>query len=379
MSKNISADYLIIGGGIAGASAGYALAGKGKVILLEKESQTAYHSTGRSAAIYTTTYNEGDPILRALVLASADHLKNPPDGFTDHDLLRPRQMLHIAPKENHEKLAALYKSLMDIKADVSLINKDQLQQILPLLSPDYAHEAILENGIADMDVHALQEGYMRAMRQNGAKILTSKTVKNIRRDKGLWRVQAGNDTYEAPVVINAAGAWVDDIAAMAGVRKIGIQPLRRTAILVSPPENTDVKDWPFVMEAVDGFYFKPDAGKILISPADANPSEPCDAQPEEMDVAYAAHYLENALNFKVEKIDHRWAGLRNHVKDGHPVVGFAPDADGFFWLAAQGGFGVKTSPALGRITAALVQGQPLPQDIQDLGLTESHIGVSRLF
>lgn len=379
VTENSSADYIIIGGGIAGASAGYELAKKGKVILLEKESQPGYHTTGRSAAVYTTTYNQGDPVLRALVLASADHLFHPPEGFSPHPLLHPRDMVYIAPADQKDALLDLYQSLKKIDADVRMIDQHQLKSMLPLITPEYGGCALFEKGMSDMDVHALHEGFLRGMRDRGAEIHTDAPVISLIKDSGKWRVETDCRTYEAPVVINAAGAWVDEIATLAGVKKIGIQPLRRTALLISPPEGFNVESWPFVMEAVEGFYFKPDAGKIMISPADATLSEPCDAQPEEIDVAYGAHYLEKTLNFKVDTVEHSWAGLRNQVSDGHPVVGFAPDAQGFFWLAAQGGFGVKTSPALGRITASLIAGQGLPQDVRDLGLKEDDISVCRLF
>ncbi len=375
-----TADFIIIGGGIAGASAGYELSKTGRVIILEKESHPAYHTTGRSSAIFQKGYSHGDPVIHALVMASEDFLRHPPKGFADHPLLTPRVLIYIASKNHPETLENLYHNLSAIDVGIELIDADQTARIFPCLTPEYQNSAILEKDVADMDVTALHEGYLRAIRTAGGQIMTDAGVHGLTRKGGYWHVRTTTQQFRAPVVINAAGAWVDQVAEMANITPIDIRPLRRTVMLVPPPAEIgpDIDNLPFVMDAGQGFYFKPDAGKILVTPGDQHLSVPCDARPEEIDIALGVHYLEKATGLKIGKVDHSWAGLRNHVADGHPVVGFDPESDGFFWLAAQGGFGIKTAPAMGRIAASLIAGGGLPLDIYDLGLTEDQISISRL-
>lgn len=382
-TDRITAEYIIIGGGIAGASAGYELSKRGKVIILEKENQPGYHTTGRSSAIFQKSYQKGDPLLHKLVMASEDFLSHPPAGFTPHKLLKPRPMIYIASRENQEILDEVYDRLCKIDVAARFINAAEATALLPVLAPDYHHRALYEDGIADIDVNALHEGYLRAMKSAGGEIITKAEVTGLTRQDGKWQVASTQGKFEAPIIINAAGAWVDEIAHLAGLSPINIQPLRRTVIMVSLPEKDmpqtpPIDDWPLVMDYAEGYYFKPDSGKILMTPGDEKLSPPADVQPEEIDIAYGAHYLESATTLKVHKIDHSWAGLRNHVADGHPVVGFDAEKPGFFWLAAQGGFGIKTSPAMGRITASLILGQGLPQDISQLGLKEEQISLTRL-
>jgi len=375
-----TADFIIIGGGIAGASAGYELRETGKVVILEKECQPGYHTTGRSAAIFQKGYNGGDPALHALIKASEDFLRNPPNGFTSHPLLSPRDLFYITTRENAGALGKLRHNLSEINVGITLLDHQETRQALPHIAEEYQDSALREQDVADIDVSALHEGYLRAIKSSGGKVISNAEVKNLRRQKGPWHVTSTQGEFCAPIIINAAGAWVDQIAEMANISPINIQPLRRTMALIDIPLDIQPAkdDWPIVMDAAEKFYFKPNSGKILITPADQNLTVPCDAQPEEIDIAHAAHCLEKATNMAVNKIDHSWAGLRNHVADGHPVVGFDPQEDGFFWLAGQGGFGIKTAPAMGRITAALIMGHSLPQDILDLGLKEDQICVGRL-
>ncbi len=375
-----TADFIIIGGGIAGASAGYELREMGKVIILEKESQPGYHTTGRSAAIFQKGYNGGDPVLYALVRASEDFLRNPPHGFTSHPLLSPRDLFYITTKENTAHLDRLQDNLSRINVGITLLDHKETKRALPHIADEYQDSALMEQDVADIDVSALHEGYLRAIKSSGGKIISNAEVTSLCRQKGHWHVTSAQGDFCARVIINAAGAWVDQIAEMANISPVNIQPLRRTMALIDTPLDIQPakNDWPIVMDAAEKFYFKPDSGKILITPADQKLTVPCDAQPEEIDIAHAAQCLEKATNSTVNKIDHSWAGLRNHVADGHPVVGFDPQNGGFFWLAGQGGFGIKTAPAMGRITAALIAGRSLPQDILDLGLKEDQICVGRL-
>lgn len=377
-----TADYIIIGGGIAGASAGYELCKKGRVIILEKESLVGYHTTGRSSAIFQKSYNKADPVLNVLVSASEDFLRHPPEGFADNDLLSPRSLIYIATRDNQAALDELQQKLAHIGITAAFIGRGEATRLLPILAPEYQERVLLEQGAADMDVSALHEGYLRTIKKAGGDVVTSAEVTAIQKTGGVWQVTTEQGSYQAQVVINAAGSWVDQIAALAQIAPINIQPRRRTVIMVALPEdsslNCSLDQWPLVMDTVEGYYFKPDSGKILMTPGDEKVMPPSDVQPEEMDIAYGAYFLEKATGLKVDKIDRSWAGLRNQVADGHPVVGFDPEQSGFFWLAGQGGFGIKTAPAMGRITASLIAGEGLPQDMIDFGLREDQISVSRL-
>lgn len=384
MNNNITtADFIIIGGGIAGASAAYELCQKGRVIILEKESQAGYHTTGRSSAIFQKSYNNGDPLLNILVTASEDFLNNPPKGFSTQPLLLSRDILYIAEPDTQVSLDDLKKKLNKINIKSTFITGEEACRLLPLLSPEYKGRVLREQGTADMDVNALHEGYLQTVKDAGGKIITKAEVTQLTKAHSQWHVTTARGEFKAPTIINAAGAWVDHIAHMADIDPISIQPLRRTVIMVSAPKikqpnMTAFEDWPMVMDPALGYYFKPSAGKILMTPGDETLSPPSDVQPEEIDIAYAADFLEKAMTMTVKKIDNSWAGLRNQVDDGYPVVGFAPEDQSFFWLAAQGGFGIKTAPALGRIAAALITEGHLPQDVKDLGLRENHISPSRL-
>ncbi|MCC3861990.1 NAD(P)/FAD-dependent oxidoreductase [Pseudemcibacter aquimaris] len=375
----IKSDFIIIGAGIAGASVAYELSKHGKAIILEAESQPGYHTTGRSAAIFETTYGGGDPIIRAIVLASGKFLRNPPDGFTEHDLLHPRDMIYIAPKSDREKLTQAYEKLRKQSDNVRLIEKQEINKLIPILNENYGDLAfIMENEIADIDVHALHEGYLKGARSNGSDLHTNSKVVEIDKTGDQWIIKTESGEFSAPIIINAAGAWVDEIAQLAGVKEIGIEPLRRTVITIDAPAGIDSIDhWPMINELAEVFYFKPDAGKVLISPCDKTLSEPCDAQPEEIDVAYAAHYFQECTDIEVRKIDHKWAGLRNRTKDGYPAIGYDPEAEGFFWLAGQEGIGIMTSPALSRIAASMVLGHDIPDDIKEIGIDDAGLNVAR--
>jgi len=372
------ADFIIIGGGIAGASAGYELCRHGKVILLEKENLPGYHTTGRSSAIFQKSYNRGDPLLNILVTASEDFLRRPPADFAARSLLTPRPLIYIAPPGQQDSLDNLRQKLGEIDITTDFISGQEITDVIPVLSPQYQDRALLEQGLADIDVGALHGGYLQGITARGGSIITNAGVTGLGRNNDRWQVTTKTGQFQAPVIINAAGAWVDRVAGLANIAPIGIRPLRRTVIMVTLPDDICPDSWPIVMDVSENYYFKPEGGKILMTPGDATLSPPCDAQPEEIDIAWAAHYLEQATRLKVSRIARRWAGLRNHVADGHPVAGFDAHAPGFFWLAGQGGFGIKTAPAMGRITASLITGGRLPQDITGRGLTRDRISVKRL-
>ncbi|KQX91987.1 NAD(P)/FAD-dependent oxidoreductase [Variovorax sp. Root473] len=372
----VVADFLVIGGGIAGASVAHWLAPHARVILLEREAQPGYHSTGRSAALFMESY--GTPQVRALTMASRAFLEHPPEGFAEHPLLTPRGAMMVAGAEHLHELEAHWELLRAMNVGAQRLDGAQAREMVPALRSEQVAGAVYEPDASDMDVHAIHQGYLRGMRQAGGKLVCDAEVTAMERVGERWRVKAGGSMYEAPVVLNAAGAWVDTIAQLAGVRPLGIEPRRRSAFIFAPPEGQSVAHWPMVFAADEGWYIKPDAGMLLGSPANADPVEPQDVQPEEMDIAIAMHRIEEATTLAIRRPTRTWAGLRSFVADGDLVGGFAPDAPGFFWVAAQGGYGIQTSAAMGEACAALARGLPLPERIAGFGLTAEMLGPQRL-
>jgi len=356
---------VVIGAGIAGASAAAELAALGaRVLLLEREAQPGYHTTGRSAALFTVTY--GPPVIRALSRASAATFNAPPDAMRPHPLLRPRGAMFLARADQRDTLAALADEL---GPSAQRIDRAEALARLPILRPDYIAEALLDSIAADIDVDALHRQYLRALSARGGALRTRTEVIALSRDGAGWRIETRDAVLRAEIVVNAAGAWADAIAALAGVVPVGLVPKRRTAILVAPPAGLNPDTWPMAVDVDERFYLKPDAGKLLLSPADETPSPPCDAQPEELDVALCIDRIQSAFDLPVRRIEHKWAGLRSFVADKCPVAGFAPDAPGFFWLAGQGGYGIQSAPALARLAAALALGRPIPDDIAREGVS----------
>jgi D-arginine dehydrogenase len=366
-----TADIAVIGGGIAGASAAAELAGEARVVLIERETRPGYHTTGRSAALYTCTY--GPPGVRALSRASGPAFRDW-TGPAGAPLLRPRGVLFVARDDQRAALSALESEMAGALAPITL---PDARARMPLLREDYAAAALWDAEASDIDVDALHQRYLRALGAAGGELLTDAEVQGVTRAGDVWRIDTKQGPVEAPVIVNAGGAWADELARMAGVAPIGLTPKRRTAALIDPPDGPAGEDWPMVVDAEEGFYVKPDAGKLLISPADATPCAPCDAQPEELDVAIAVDRIERAFAVSVRRIDHKWAGLRSFVADGEPVAGFAPDAPGFFWLAGQGGYGIQTAPALGRLAAALALGRSLPADLAAAGVDQDTFAPGR--
>jgi D-arginine dehydrogenase len=368
-------DYLVIGGGIAGATAGYALAEHGRVVVLERESQAGYHTTGRSAALYTEAY--GNAAVRAITAASRAFFEAPPAGFADHPLLTARGALFIGRVDQLSTLEAEAQTARRLVPTVSLLGARDTCALVPLLRPDYVAGGVLEPDARDMDVHAIHQGFLKGLRARGGELVVNAEATGLALVAGDWEVETKAGRFGAPVVVNAAGAWCDEVAALAGAGPIGLVPKRRTAFLFRPPATVDIDRWPMVCDVDEQFYFKPDAGNILASPADETPSPPCDAQPEELDIALAVERIQAAANLPIQRIAHRWAGLRSFVADKTFVVGFDPGAPGFFWFAGQGGYGIQTSPAMGRIAADLARGLSLPSDVADLGVSEAALSPAR--
>lgn len=369
-------DFIVIGGGIAGASAAFALAKHGKVILLERESQTGYHSTGRSAALYDESY--GSPMVTALTLASRAFLEKPPAGFAEYPVLSPRGVMLVGRAGEERLLDRAAEDSGRFGIEVRRLDAGRARAMVPVLRSEYVACALLEPGAMDIDVHGLHQGFLRGVRRQGSTIVTDAEVQALERSRGVWTATTPRGSFAARVVVNAAGAWCDRLAALAGAKAIKLMPKRRTAFVFDPPEGVDVRKWPLVADLGETFYFKPDAGRILASPADQTPVEPCDAQPEDIDIAAAVERISQAADLPVKHINRKWAGLRSFVAGESPVVGYDPEVEGFFWLAGQGGFGIKTSPAMSRLCASLVLGHGVEPDLAALGVTEPALSPARL-
>jgi D-arginine dehydrogenase len=371
------ADFLIVGAGIAAASVGYWLAPHGSVLLLERESQPGYHSTGRSAALFMESY--GTAQVRALTMASRAFLSSPPDGFSEHPVLSARGAMMVAAHGQGEALQAHWDILRGMSRTGRLLGPAEACELTPVLRRELVLGAVHEPDAMDMDVHAIHQGFLRGIRRAGGRIQSDAEVTALRREGHVWQVQAGGRTYEAPVVINAAGAWSDVVGALAGARPIGLQPRRRSAFIFAPPAGMDASPWPMTAGIAEDWYFKPDAGMILGSPANVDPVDPHDVQPEELDIAIAIDRIQAMTTLTIRRPTRTWAGLRSFVPDGDLVGGWDPRLPGFFWVAAQGGYGIQTSPAMGEACAALARGEPLPARLQGFGLTEAMLGPGRLF
>jgi D-arginine dehydrogenase len=370
-----SFDVLVIGGGIAGLSAAAALSTHARVIVLEAEAAPGYHSSGRSATFYHLGI--GDRTVRALTTFSRPFFEQTSDQGAP--LSTPKSALWIARSDMIDGLNTLYDGMRMFSDQVHHVGVPEMLDLLPVLrtGPDAVIAGVVDETGRKLDADALQQGFARTLRRNGGQIETGVRVDSITREHGAWLLQSGDKAWRAGVVVNAAGAWADQVARLAGVKPLGLSPLRRTIISFDPPENIDTRDWPFVKTTVDEFYMLPEGGRLLASPVDEIPSDPVDAQPEEYDIALAAYRVEEYTTMNVSRIAHRWAGLRSFVKDRVPTAGFAPDAPGFFWLAGQGGYGLQTSPAMAAASAALILQQEWPAALAELGVAPEHISPGR--
>jgi D-arginine dehydrogenase len=370
-------DFLVIGSGIAGASAAAMLSGSARVALFEREAVHGYHTTGRSAALWSALYGN-DPI-RALTVGSRAFYDDPPAGFADHPLLRPRGCLYFAGPDQLGRLDEIAAGASGLGIATRRLTTAQAVELCPALIPERIAGALHELDAMDIDVNALHQGYLRLCRQRGGDVRTDAEVVSLRPVAEGWSVGlAGGAVLTAAVVINAAGAWADVVAGLAGVAPVGLRPLKRTAFLLDEPPGAPAGAWPAMIEADEAFYFKPESGRILVSPCDETPSEPCDAWPADIDIAECVERLQAVARIPVRRIVRSWAGLRSFVADRTPVIGFEPTAQGFFWLAGQGGYGVQTAPAAGRTAAALARGEGLPDDLRALGLRPEQLSPERL-
>lgn len=373
----MQADFIVIGGGIAGASAAFWLAPHGKVVVLERESQPGYHSTGRSAALYAQSY--GTPLVRAVTRASRAFYESPPADFAEHPILGPRGVMFIGGQGQQDLLNAMLAELSAVDAGIHAIDGAEVCRRVPVIKPEWVIGAVVDPGSMDMDVNELHQGYLRGVRRRGGVIVGNAEVSEMRRQDDQWQIRTANgDNYSAPIVANAAGAWCDTIAALAGAKPIGLVPKRRTAFTFHPPPELDIHSWPAVIGVDESFYFKPDAGQLLGSPANADPVAPHDVQAEELDVATGIYHIESATTLQIRRPTRVWAGLRSFVADGDLVAGFDTAAPGFFWIAAQGGYGIQTANAMGRLSAALMCGDDIPADIAAQGVSAAALSPGRL-
>lgn len=370
------ADFLVIGGGVAGLSAAARLARHGQVIVIEAEEALGYHSSGRSATF--SHYGIGNRIVRALTACSRDYFLAAED---EGALCRRSTALFVATEEMLPALEALESDMAPYSDSLSYADEAEMRRLFPALRlgpGDIAAGIVYPDGLR-LDSNALLQSYARSVREAGGQVLTGQRVGSIERRNGGWLVKGdGDGSWSAPVLIDAAGAWADSVAALAGVYPLGLKPFRRTIIVVDGPSGVDVRDWAFVKTAVDDFYILPESGRLMASPVDEIETDPCDAQPEEYDMALAAWRVERYTTLPVARIAHRWAGLRTFAADRTPVAGYAADAPGFFWLAGQGGFGLQTAPAMAEAAEALIVGTSWPKGLAEQGVRVEHLSPSRL-
>lgn len=346
-------DVIVIGGGMAGASAAWSICEHASLAILEAEDHAGLHSTGRSAAFYAETY--GGRHVQPLTTASKAFLFDPPAGFADAPLVSPRGALHVAAAGNAHRIDALAAEFSESGVTVEWLDDDRTAAFAPMLADGWRRRSLYEPDCKDIDVARLHQAFLAGCRKRGAVVHCGAEVRGAVRTRGQWRLSTPRGEFSAPVIVNAAGAWADTVAGLAGVGRLGIQPMLRTMVVadVGAPVKTDM---PLVVDAAGTLYFKPDAGQLWISPHDETPCAAADVRPREIDIAIAVDRFERATTVNVRRVVRAWAGLRSFAPDRLPVYGFAPGAAGFFWCAGQGGFGIQTAPAAGRLTAALVLG-----------------------
>lgn len=371
-------EFAIVGAGIAGASTGWELSAHAPVVMLERESQPGYHTTGRSAALYMETY--GTAATRALTRASRAFFDHPPAAFGESPILTPRGVMHVASADQTDLLEAAWRELSERSRDVRRIDRDEMLAAVPCMRPEAVAFGIAEDGASDIDVHALHQGYLRGFRQQGGRVRTDAHVTGLRRADGFWTVTLSDGTaLRSRNLVNAAGAWADEIGDLAGARRIGLEPRRRTAFTFAPPEGVDASRWPAVAGIDETYYFKPDAGQLLGSPANADPVHPHDVVPEEFDVALGIHHIEQATTMTIRRPNHIWAGLRSFVADGDMAIGWDAECEGFFWLAAQGGYGIQSAAGAAMLARSLLlREKSLPEALRAEALDPSALSPGRL-
>lgn len=370
-------DVAIVGGGIVGAAIAYFASPALRVQLLEAEDQPGYHATGRSAALFTEAY--GPPMVRALTRASRSFFDDPPRGLARVPLLRSRGALFVGGEAQRPIALDLHRRLLADGLRADWLEGEAVREKVPVLRPGASACGVLDPNAFDVDVDALLQGFLRGARANGASVALNARVDGLAREGTAWALRAGKDLRcRARVVVNAAGAWADEIGRLAGAKPIRLEPRRRSAFLFSPPAGVAVDAWPAVIASDESWYFKPDAGLLLGSPANADPVPPHDVVAEEFDVALGIHRIEEATTMTIQRPRSTWAGLRSFVADGEPVCGFDVSVPGLFWAAALGGYGIQTAPAFGRLCTAMLRREALPEDLAAHGLVVDRLAPARL-
>ena len=370
-------DVVIAGAGIAGSSLGWQLARGLRVLLLERESQPGYHSTGRSAAMFMESY--GPSQVRALTRASRGFYSHPPDGFAEHALLMRRGVFYVAWQGQEASFEERFAELRATGAAVERIGPSEALRRVPVLLRDGLLGAIVEPEAMDIDVHALHQGFLRGTRAQGGEQWNNAEVVAAARDAGVWTLTlADGRQVRARTLVNAAGAWADSLAQLAGARPVGLQAKRRSAFTFTPPQGTDIHRWPAVVAIDETWYFKPEAGLLLGSPANADPVHAHDVAPEELDVAVGIANIERDTTLSIRRPRHTWAGLRTFAPDGELVIGWDGEREGFFWLAGQGGYGIQTAAAAAELGAALLRNEPIPESLKREGVQPQAMAASRL-
>ena len=371
-----SYDVIVIGGGIAGVSIAYELAADRSVGLLEMEATLAFHTTGRSVATFLESY--GGRTIRLLTTSSRTFMEDPPDGF-ERPLLKPLPLVWVAPHADLDDLHLMHQAVTEFVPDMRSVSAEEVVELTKVIRSDWVGGGLVEPGASEIDVAALHGGYAGRLRARGGEIHTSAGVASMRRTGNVWQItDRAGDMHAAPVVVNAAGSWCDLVAEMAGARPVGIHPLRRTVFTIGAPAALDPLSIPLVADVAGTFYFKPEGPQILCSPADEVPSEPCDARPDELDIARAIDAINAATTLDIRHVRSSWAGLRNFVADRSPVAGFDDELDGFFWFVGQGGYGIQISPALAQAGASLVRSGSLPGGLTARGLEPAALDRRRL-
>jgi D-arginine dehydrogenase len=350
-------DVAIVGAGIAGAGLAAELAGDMRVLLLEAEDRPGYHTTGRSAAIFIQNY--GNAAIRALSRVSAPLFDQ---SGAQTPILSPRGLLFVADEDGLDSHAGLLAEAEGMAA----VSSDEALRLFPLLRPERIAAAAYEPDAMDIDVAALHQAFLKRAKAGGADIVTGARVVTARRQDGLWAIGTSAGAFDASIIVNAAGAWADAVATACGVPPLGIQPLRRSIAVLPAPEGVDPRHWPLVCDSADGWYARPEAGRLLVSPCDEDPVEPHDAFADDMVLAEGLYRFEQAVDWPVTRVERSWAGLRSFAPDRTPVAGFDPAAEGFFWLAGQGGYGIQTVPALSRFASAAIRRADPPDGLADL-------------
>lgn len=381
-------DFLIIGGGIAGASIAYHLADLHAVIVLEAESQPGYHTTGRSAAFYAESY--GGSAIRSLTSASKEFLLDPPRDFAAQPILTKRGALHIFTEAEEKQALKTAADAQKAHIPVTVITREDAISMQPLLQQADFKGALFDQDCGDLDVASLHQAYLSGLKKRGGQIVTSCSLQTAHYDLGRqnkgqqnlgqWSIQTNTGPITARVIVNTAGAWADEVAEKSGVKPLGVQPLRRTVLTThvkndteNPPPNT-----PLTLRYNESLYFKPESGQTLICPEDETPSPPCDAQPELEDIALALHRFEQFTGYQPARPTATWAGLRTFAKDRAPIIGFDDQCPGFFWNIGQGGYGIQTCPAWSLVAATLATGQDIPENLKQFGCRARDYAPARL-